>query len=171
MKTNTIECKMPAPNRMIGKTLKVTDVGMGTMAFSHGYGKIPSREYAIEAIRNAYNYGCNFFDTADGYGLPLYYVGHNEEILGEALEPYRKNVVISTKFNLEKNEYGHDGITIYDAIRSHLDHSLKMLRTNYVDLYYLDRINEEIPVEEVAEVMKKLKEEGLIKEWDCLKLI
>jgi len=98
---SSITCKL-TPTRKIGKTLKVTEIGIGTMGFSHGYGKIPPREYSIEAIREAYKYGCNFFDTAERYGLPLYYIGHNEEILGEALEPYRKNVVIATKFFYRK---------------------------------------------------------------------
>ena len=70
--------------RKIGN-LEVSAVGMGCMGFSHGYGQIPERSYSIEAIREAYEAGCTFFDTAEAYGNVLYYEGHNEEIVGEAV--------------------------------------------------------------------------------------
>ena len=66
--------------RFIGK-LEVSPIGMGCMGFSHGYGKIPEKQYSIEAIRKAYAFGCTFFDTAEVYGNELYWEGHNEEIL------------------------------------------------------------------------------------------
>jgi len=74
------------------RDIEVSAVGMGCMGFSHGYGKIPKEEYSIEAIRNAADYGCTLFDTAETYGEQLYYLGHNEEIVGKALENCRKLV-------------------------------------------------------------------------------
>ena len=64
------------------RSLSVSEIGMGCMGFSHGYGQVPGAGYAEEAIREAFGYGCNFFDTAEGYGKELYYPGHNEEIVG-----------------------------------------------------------------------------------------
>ncbi|HNZ98648.1 aldo/keto reductase [Ruminococcus sp.] len=82
------------------KDIEVSAVGMGCMAFSHGYGKIPSEEYSIDAIWNAYQHGCNFFDTAEVYSPNLSGIGHNELIVGKALEDVRENVVIATKLIL-----------------------------------------------------------------------
>ena len=149
--------------RFIGK-LEVSPIGMGCMGFSHGYGQIPEKEYSIEAIRKAYEFGCTFFDTAETYGRDLYFEGHNEEILGEAVEPFRDQVVLATKFHVHDEEVT-PGYDLYTVIKSHLMKSLKRLRTDYVDLYYLHRINELVPVEEVAKVMGQLIEEGLIKGW------
>ena len=85
--------------RMIGK-LEVSAVGMGCMAFSHGYGQIPEEGYSIAAIRAAIDAGCSFFDTAEAYGQQLYWLGHNEELVGKALAPVRDKVNIATKFHL-----------------------------------------------------------------------
>jgi aryl-alcohol dehydrogenase-like predicted oxidoreductase len=85
--------------RKIGN-LEVSVVGMGTMAFSHGYGQIPDQSYSIEAIRTAHEAGCTFFDTAEAYGEQLYWRGHNEQIVGKALAPVRDEVLIATKFHL-----------------------------------------------------------------------
>ena len=74
--------------RYLGK-IELSPIGMWCMAFSHGYGQIPLKEYAIEAIKEAYAHGCTFFGTAEGYGSTLYYEHHNEEILGEALKDVR----------------------------------------------------------------------------------
>ena len=82
--------------RMIGQ-LEVSPIGMGCMGFSHGYGQIPDREYSIEAIRKAYEFGCTFFDTAETYGRDLYWEGHNEDILGEAVEPFRNKIILGYK--------------------------------------------------------------------------
>lgn len=142
--------------------IEVSPIGMGCMAFSHGYGQIPSREYSIEAIQKAYDYGCTFFDTAEIYGIDLYYEHHNEEILGEALKDVRQNVVIATKMTFKEDEVHEDTETV---VRRHLEASLKALQTDYVDLYYLHRINTEVPVEDVAKAMGKLIDEGLIKGW------
>ena len=142
--------------------LEVSEIGMGCMAFSHGYGQIPDREYAIEAIRDAYKHGCNFFDTAEVYGQQLYYPHHNEEIVGEALKDVRKDCVIATKLHINE---GEENENMYVVCKRHLEASLKALNTDYVDLYYLHRINPKVEVERIAEAMGKLIEEGLIKGW------
>ena len=81
------------------RDIEVSAVGMGCMAFSHGYGKIPSEEYSIEAIQNAYRHGCTFFDTAEVYSPNLSGIGHNELIVGKALEDVRDDVVIAKRIH------------------------------------------------------------------------
>ena len=148
--------------RKIGN-LDVSEIGMGCMGLSHGYGKIPERDYSIEAIRKAYDFGCTFFDTAEIYGIQTQYLGHNEEILGEAVQDFRKNVIIATKFHPSLGNARQSNIE--SVIRRHLEDSLKRLKTDYVDLYYLHRTERGLPVEEVARVMGKFIDEGLIRGW------
>ena len=145
--------------RMVNN-IEVSAVGMGCMAFSHGYGKIPEEAYSIEAIQNAYAHGCTFFDTAEVYSPNLASVGHNERIVGKALKDVRENVVIGTKLMLRSVGVG----SVYKRIRSHLEGSLERLRTDYVDIYYLHRMIA-IPVEKVADAMGRLIDEGLIRGW------
>ena len=140
--------------------IDVSEVGMGCMAFSHGYGKIPDETYSIEAIRNAYDHGCTFFDTAEIYSPNLASVGHNERIVGKALKDIRGDVVIATKVMLRGAGFGH----ITQTIRSRLEDSLTRLQTDYVDIYYLHRLGG-IPVEDVAEAMGRLIDDGLIRGW------
>lgn len=149
--------------RKIGQ-LEVSPIGMGCMGFSHGYGQIPSREYSIEAIRKAYAFGCTFFDTAEAYGHDLYWEGHNEEILGEAVESFRNQVVLATKLHIHDEEVTPN-MNLYDVIKGHLMKSLKRLRTHYVDLYYLHRTTQLVSIQDIAQVMGKLIEEGLIRGW------
>ena len=147
------------------RDIEVSPIGMGCMGFSHGYGEIPNRDYSIEAIRKAYAFGCSFFDTAEAYGpnlLPENH-GHNEKIVGEAVHDFRKEVVLATKLHLDTNEVMANGLE--SVIRKHLEASLKRLETDYADIYYLHRINPDIPVENVAEVMGKLIKGGLIRGW------
>lgn len=149
--------------RKIGN-LEVSPIGMGCMGFSHGYGKVPDEDYSIEAIRKAYEFGCTFFDTAEAYGKEMFYPGHNEQLVGKAVHPFRENIVLATKFHVGEEKL-EDGAELYDLVRNHLDASLKNLKTDYIDLYYLHRINEQIPVEQIAVVMGQLIEEGLIRGW------
>lgn len=149
--------------RMIGN-LEVSEIGMGCMGFSHGYGQVPEEAYSIEAIRKAYEAGCNFFDTAEVYGDVMFYPGHNEQIVGKAIAPFRKDVVLATKMFIHPNELA-DGTTIYEATRRHLEKSMKNLGTDYVDLYYLHRVNEAVPFEDVAAAMGRLITEGVIRAW------
>lgn len=146
------------------RSLSVSEIGMGCMGFSHGYGQIPEKGYAEEAIREAFGYGCNFFDTADGYGKELYYPGHNEEIVGRAVKGFRNEAVIATKLHIRQETVRACG-SVYAAVRRHLEQSLKNLQTGYVDLYYLHRINTEVDYLEVADAMGRLIREGLIREW------
>jgi aryl-alcohol dehydrogenase-like predicted oxidoreductase len=142
------------------RDIEVSEVGMGCMAFSHGYGQIPEEKYSIEAIRNAYDHGCTFFDTAEVYSPNLSGIGHNELIVGKALEGVRENVVIATKLMLHGMTFG----SVYGNIKKHLEGSLERLKTDHVDIYYLHRMSS-IPVEKVAEAMGMLIDEGLIRGW------
>ena len=142
------------------RDIEVSEVGMGCMAFSHGYGKIPEERYSIEAIRNAYENGCTFFDTAEVYSSNLTGIGHNDLIVGKALKNVRSDVVIATKLMLRGFGFG----SVYKTIRSHLEGSLDRLQIDYVDIFYLHRISS-TPVEKVAEAMGRLIDDGLIRGW------
>ena len=149
--------------RKIGN-LTVSEIGMGCMGFSHGYGKVPETSYSIAAIRAAHDYGCTFFDTAETYGREQFYRGHNEEIVGRAVEGFRKDIVLATKLHISTEEYDPEG-DIYNVLLRHLTASMRRLRTDYVDLYYLHRFNEAIPIEKIAESMGRLIREGKIRGW------
>lgn len=142
------------------RDIEVSEVGMGCMAFSHGYGKIPPEEYSIEAIQGAYGHGCTFFDTAEVYSPNLSGIGHNERIVGKALAGVRDDVVIATKLFLRVGPLGN----VYKTIRKHLEGSMERLQTDWIDIYYLHRMGG-IPVEKVAEAMGQLIDDGLIRGW------
>lgn len=148
--------------RFIGR-LEVSPVGMGCMGFSHGYGQVPEESYSIEAIRKAHDFGCTFFDTAEAYGREQFWAGHNEQLVGKALEPFRRDVVLATKLHIHPEEI--NSCSVYEIVKRHLEQSMKNLRTDYVDLYYLHRVNEGVPVEEVAGAMGRLIGEGVIRGW------
>lgn len=147
------------------RDLEVSEIGMGCMGFSHGYGQIPAEDYSIEAIQKAHDFGCTFFGTAEVYGpnLAPEYFGHNEKLVGKAIKDFRKEIVLATKLHIPTAEAKADGV--YVTIRRHLEASLKRLQTDYVDLYYLHRINPEFAVEDVALAMGKLIDAGLIRGW------
>ena len=109
------------------RSLSVSEIGMRCMGFSHGYGQVPDAGYTEEAIREAFGYGCNFFDTAEGYGKELYYPGHNEEIVGRAVKGFRNEAVIATKLHIQP-ETVEDCGSVYVAVRRHLERSLKNLQ-------------------------------------------
>ena len=142
------------------RDIEVSEIGMGCMAFSHGYGKIPPEEYSIEAIQGAYGHGCTFFDTAEVYSPNLSGIGHNERIVGKALAGVRDDVVIATKLFLRVGPLGN----VYKTIRKHLEGSMERLQTDWIDIYYLHRMGR-IPVEKVAEAMGQLIDDGLIRGW------
>lgn len=142
--------------RFLGKSgIEVSAVGYGCMGLSHGYGAVPEHSEAIRLIRKAYELGCTFFDTAE-----VYSAGHNELLTGEALEPFRNKIVLATKFFYNSAEGDTETV-----IRRHLEASLKRLRTDYIDIYYQHRIEEDDKIEEVAAVMGKLIKEGKIRGW------
>ena len=145
------------------RDLTVSEVGMGCMAFSHGYGKIPPEEYSIEAIRNAYRHACTLFDTAEVYSPNLAGIGHNERIVGKALSGVRDGIVLATKLFVNRSEIAFGG-SAYPAVRRHLEASMERLQTDYVDLYYLHRTGG-VPVEKIAEAMSRLMQDGLIRGW------
>ena len=149
--------------RQLGQ-ITVSEVGMGCMAFSHGYGQIPPKQYSIEAIRGAYDHGCTFFDTAEIYSPGLAGIGHNERIVGKALRDVRDQVVIGTKLFLDRSEVRQEG-SVYGAVLRHLEDSLDRLQTDWVDIYYLHRAMGGVRIEDVAEAMEQLIEDGLIRGW------
>lgn len=136
------------------RNIEVSEIGYGCMGFSHGYGALPPKEDAIRLIRMAYEMGCTHFDTAEGYGE-----GANEELVGEALAPFRHKVTIATKLHLFNSE------NLEQQIENRLDASLKRLHTDYVDLYYQHRNEAGVPPEEVAGIMGKLIQKGKIRGW------
>ena len=142
--------------------IEVSEIGIGTMAFSHGYGKIPDEQYSIEAIRAAFNHGCTFFDTAEVYSPNLAGIGHNELIVGKALKDVRDKVVIATKLFLKASEVVNGDV--YGAIKKHLLGSMQRLQVKMVDLYYLHRLSD-VPLEDIARDMGRLIQEGLIRGW------
>ena len=138
--------------RVLGKSgLEVSAIGLGCMGMSYAHGPIPEKEDMIELIRSAVDLGVTFFDTAEGYGPYT-----NEELLGEALQPCRKDVVIGTKFG---------GSSRPEHIRECVEGSLRRLRTDYIDLYYQHRVDPNVPIEEVAGTMQELIDEGKILHW------
>lgn len=151
--------------RYLGKNkLEVSSIGLGCMGFSQSYPPFPEKKDSIETIRKAVELGVTFFDTAEVYG-PF----ENEEILGEALEPVRENVVIATKFGYDFDNYKLDASNRPTGLSSHpktirkaVEGSLKRLRTDYIDLYYQHRVDPNVPIEEVAGCVKELIQEGKV---------
>lgn len=131
------------------------------MGFSHGYRTAPDRDYSIKAIRDAFSYGCTFFDTAEACRTQQFYPGHNEQLVGEAVEPFRKEIVLATKLHFH-GAAPRDGKELGVEVRRHLEQSLHNLRSDDGDLYDLHRVNEDVPLEDVAGVMGKLIQEGII---------
>jgi aryl-alcohol dehydrogenase-like predicted oxidoreductase len=137
--------------------MEVSALGMGCMNLSFGTGKAVNVNDGIKTIRAGFEKGITFFDTAEAYG-PL----TNELLVGEALEPFRKDVIIATKFGMISNT----GINSQPAhIRKVVEESLKRLRTDYIDLYYQHRVDPNVPIEDVAGVLKDLIQEGKIRHY------
>lgn len=145
--------------RKLGSSgLEVSSLGYGCMGLSYGYGMPSDREHAISMIRAAYERGVNFFDTAQVYG-PF----TNEDVVGEALAPFRDKVVIATKFGFNFVDGKPQGLNSRpDTIRKETEESLRRLRTDHIDLYYQHRVDPEVPIEEVAGTVKDLIAEGKV---------
>lgn len=138
--------------RELGKSgLKVSALGLGCMGMSHGYGAAADKKKMINLIHQAIEKGITFFDTAEVYGPYT-----NEELVGEALESYRKDVVIATKCGIQMVDGKQIVIGKPEIIRSSIEGSLRRLQTDHIDLYYLHRVDPDVPIEEVAETMKEL---------------
>jgi aryl-alcohol dehydrogenase-like predicted oxidoreductase len=142
------------------RDLEVSAIGYGAMGLSMGYGATPEKEEAIQLIRKAYDLGCTFFDTAE-----IYAMGANEQLVAEALKSFRNNVVIATKFLFQKNWEGNTTERLMQELRGRLENSLKMLGTDHIDLYYQHRVNQDIPVEDIAYCMGEFIKEGKILGW------
>lgn len=156
--------------RTLGQGLEVSAVGLGCMGMSHAYGAPADKREMRELIASAVDAGCTFFDTAECYGTPDN-VHDNEELVGEALAPYRDRVKIATKFGI-RFDWGDGQINhavIADSrpetIRASVEGSLKRLRTDHIDLYYQHRQDPDVPVEEVAGTMGELIVEGKVLAW------
>jgi len=136
---------------------KFSAVGYGAMGLSHGYGATPEHDESIRLLKKALSCGCNFIDTAEAYGN-----GDNEKLVGEAYEGMRDKVVLCTKLHLIGS---CDNWAKY--IEDHLDASLKNLKTDYVDVYYLHRIPpaDVITIEEIAKIFGNLIQKGKIRGW------
>lgn len=151
--------------RYLGQNkLEVSSIGLGCMGFSQSYPPFPEKKDSIATIRKAVELGITFFDTAEVYG-PF----ENEEILGEALEPFRDQVKIATKFGYDFDNYKLDaanrptGLSSRpETIKKAIEGSLKRLRTDYIDLYYQHRVDPNVPIEDVAGCVKELIEEGKV---------
>jgi aryl-alcohol dehydrogenase-like predicted oxidoreductase len=150
--------------RKLGNTnLDVSAIGLGCMGLSFGYGPAVDKAQGIALIRAAVERGVTFFDTAEVYG-PF----TNEELVGEALAPFRDNVVIATKFgfDIDPESRQQRGLNSKPAhIREVADASLKRLKTDRIDLFYQHRVDPDVPIEDVAGAVKELIREGKVKHF------
>jgi aryl-alcohol dehydrogenase-like predicted oxidoreductase len=147
--------------RILGKSgLEVSALGLGCMGLSFGYGNSIAKDDAIKLIRSAFERGITFFDTAEAYGPFL-----NEELLGEALEPFRNEVVIATKFGFKEGKTSLGTDSSPKNIRTMAEAALKRLRTDVIDLLYQHRVDPNVPIEDVAETVKELIKEGKVKHF------
>jgi pyridoxine 4-dehydrogenase len=144
--------------RQLGKSgLEVSSIGLGCMGLSFGYGPALEQKAAITLIRDAFDKGVNFFDSAEAYGPHT-----NEELLGEALAPIRDQVIIATKFGF-KNGVPGDGLDSRpENIKAVVEASLKRLKTDRIELLYQHRIDPQVPIEDVAGTVKQLVDEGKV---------
>jgi len=149
--------------RKLGRSnLEVSAIGLGCMGLSHGYGPAVDKQQGIALIRAAVERGVTFFDTAQVYG-PF----TNEELVGEALAPFRSQVVIATKFGFKFDADGKQlGLNSRpEYIRKMTEDSLKRLRLEAIDLYYQHRVDPNVPIEDVAGTMKELIREGKVRHF------
>ncbi len=150
--------------RKLGKSnLEVSAIGLGCMGMSYGYGPAGDKQEMISVIRAAVERGVTFFDTAEVYGPYT-----NEELVGEALAPFREQVVIATKFGfkLDPNTGKQVGLDSRpEHIKEVADASLKRLRTDVIDLFYQHRVDPNVPIEDVAGAVKDLIQQGKVRHF------
>src|SRR2546421_2202228 len=151
--------------RKLGNSnLEVSALGLGCMGLSFGYGPATDKQEAISLIRSAVERGVTFFDTAEIYG-PL----TNEELLGEALAPFRGQVVIATKFGFKPASEGETHWSALDSrpehIRQAVEGSLKRLKVESIDLFYQHRVDPDVPIEDVAGALKDLIQAGKVRHF------
>ena len=156
--------------RTLGSDLTVSAVGLGCMGMSHAYGAPADKKEMAELLAQAVDLGYTFFDTAEVYGTPEH-PHDNEELVGAALKPYRDKIVLATKFGIhfDMSSTATNKPLVPDSrpevIRASVEASLKRLGTDHIDLYYQQRLDPKIPIEEVAGVMADLIREGKITHW------
>ena len=149
------------PSRILGKSgLEVSALGLGCMGLSFGYGPATDKQEAIKLLQAAYDNGITFFDTAEAYG-PY----DNEILLGEALAPFRNNVVIATKFGFKEGKTALGLDSRPSTIKAVADAALIRLKTDHIDLFYQHRVDPSVPIEEVAGAIQELIREGKILRW------
>jgi aryl-alcohol dehydrogenase-like predicted oxidoreductase len=147
--------------RKLGENgLEVSAIGLGCMGMSYGFGPASDKSEMVSLIHAAVDRGVTFFDTAEVYGPYL-----NEELVGEALAPYKGKVVIATKFGIQMVNGKQVLNSKPEIIRQSVEGSLKRLKVDAIDLYYQHRVDPNVPIEEVAGVVKDLIFEGKIKNW------
>ena len=147
--------------RTLGKSgLEVSAIGLGCMGLSYGYGPATERGAAIELIRRAFELGVTFFDTAEAYGP-----GDNEELLGEALAPFRDKVVIATKFGFKDGKVASGVDSRPENIRAVAEASLRRLKADVIDLFYQHRVDPNVPMEDVAGAVKDLIAQGKVRHF------
>lgn len=147
--------------RELGKSgLEVSALGLGCMGLSFGYGPATEKNEAIKLLHAAVDRGVTFFDTAEAYG-PF----ENEELLGEALAPYRDKIVIATKFGFKEGKPGLGADSRPERIREVAEAALKRLKTDAIDLFYQHRVDPNVPMEDVAGTVKELIQEGKVKHF------
>lgn len=153
--------------QILGKNLKVSAVSLGCMGMTHAYGAPSDVNEMAKLIAQAVDIGYTMFDTAESYtGInPNGSIAYNEELVGKALKPYRDKVIIASKFGVEITASGLQTDSRPSTIRKSIEGSLERLGTDYMDLYYQHRVDPNVPVEEVAGVMKELMQEGKIIHW------
>jgi aryl-alcohol dehydrogenase-like predicted oxidoreductase len=144
--------------RTLGRSgLEVSAIGLGCMGLTYGYGPATDTQEAVRLIRAAVERGVTFFDTAEAYGPFL-----NEELLGEALAPFRDQVVIATKFGFKEGSPQKGVDSRPERIREVADAALARLRTDRIDLFYQHRVDPNVPIEDVAGTVKDLIEQGKV---------
>ena len=148
--------------RKLGKSnLEVSAIGLGCMGLSFGLGPAVDKQHGISLIRAAYERGVTFFDTAEVYG-PF----TNEELVGEALAPFRKNVAIATKFGFKIENGKQSGLdSSPEHIKEVAESSLKRLKTDVIDLFYQHRVDDKVPIEDTAGAVKDLIQQGKVKHF------
>ena len=147
--------------RVLGRSgIEVSAIGFGCMGISFGYGQAMEKDAAISLIREAFESGVTFFDTAEAYG-PF----ANEELVGEALAPVRDKVVIATKFGFKNGDSKTGMDSRPERIRQVANASLKRLRTDRIDLFYQHRVDPNVPMEDVAGTVRDLIREGKVKHF------
>lgn len=148
--------------RFLGNSdLEVSALGLGCMGMSFAYGEIPEKKEMVSLIHSAVELGVTLFDTAEIYG-PY----KNEELVGEALAPYRDKVVIATKFGFDIQNGKEAGLNSRpEHIRKAVEGSLERLKVDFIDLLYQHRVDPNVPIEEVAGAVKELVREGKVKHW------